>query len=310
MLLAGIDEAGYGPRLGPLCVGFAAMELEPFDPLDPPNVWAMLRPAVGRARAKSAALQVDDSKKLKRATGWPFEPHERSCRAHLSAIGVGVSSDVEALGALGVEAPAGSPGSLDLALDAAAAAIAANALRRRAGGSGVRFTRLSVDAAHAGRFNDGWRRTRSKAAFEFEMIAPKLRWTWERAEEGALVTLDRLGGRTRYGDSLRAAIPDAEEVVELGRDARRAVYVVRDAQRRMHVEVLVGGDGKRYPTALASIAAKWSRELVMARFNRTFGELAPELNPTAGYGTDAARWIREARATLGREIVDPVVRIA
>jgi hypothetical protein len=310
MLLAGVDEAGYGPRLGPLCVGFAAVEVDRFDPLDPPNLWAALRPTVGRARARKATVQVDDSKRLKRATDRPFEPHERSCRAHLGLLGIETATDVEALARLGCEAPAGSLGAMALLLDSASAAIAINALRRRTSAAGVGMAHLAVDAIGAARFNDAWRRTRSKGRIELEVIAPRLRWVWERAGEGALVTLDRLGGRTRYGDVLRETLPEAEEVLEIVRSPSRIVHRVRGGGREMHVEVLVGGDGKRYPTALASIAAKWSRELVMARFNRAFSDLCPELKPTAGYGTDATRWICEARERLGREIVDPVVRIA
>jgi len=310
MLLAGVDEAGYGPRLGPLCVGFAALEVDPFDPLDPPNLWAALRPVVGRARSRKSAVQVDDSKRLKRANDRPFEPHERSCRAHLGLLGLAAASDVEALARLGCEAPAGSLGPLGLLLDEATAAIATNALRRRATATGVRMAHLAVDSIGAARFNEAWRRTRSKGQIELEVIGPRLRWAWERAEEGGLVTLDRLGGRTRYGEALREALPQADEVLEVVRTPTRVVHRVRGGGRELHVEALVGGDGHRYPTALASIAAKWSRELVMARFNRAFGELCPELKPTAGYGTDAARWIREARERLGREIVDPVVRLA
>lgn len=309
MLIAGIDEAGYGPRLGPLCVGFAAFTVEgAADEL--PDLWEALAPDVAKWDGRrSATLLVDDSKKLKRSGAEPLRELERSALAHLAQLGEEPSDDVGALQALGVEAPATKLGPLAFDSQSASRAIVANVLRARLHASGVRVEALGVEAASAARFNELWRRTRSKAAMELEMIAPRLRWVWERSEGGAVVSLDRLGGRTRYLAALGAAVPGAR-IEEVDRTDERVACLLQDDSREMLVEVLVGGDGRRYATALASVLAKWSRELVMERFNRAFAQLAPELKPTAGYGTDANRWIREARERLGRDIVDPLVRLA
>jgi len=317
VLIAGIDEAGYGPRLGPLCVGLCAFEAGAFEALDPVDLWAELAPGVGRwGDRKRAAVVVDDSKKLKGTGARGLEHLERAARAHVGAMdagaGAGIVDDESALGALGAACPSAGAAEAGgvLCLDAASAGIAANVVRERSVAAGVRPAALRVEAAPAARLNEGWRRTRSKAAVELELIGPFVRWVWERAGAGgALVTIDRLGGRTRYGAALSAMLPGAE-VEEVAREEGRVVCRAADGEREMFVEVLVGGDGKRYCCALASVAAKWSRELIMARFNAAFCALAPELKPTAGYGVDANRWIREARAALGREVVDPVVRLA
>ena len=65
MILAGIDEAGYGPLLGPLVVGCCAFELTDADHLcdELPCVWKRLKKLVSKNRTKgNKKLHVNDSK--------------------------------------------------------------------------------------------------------------------------------------------------------------------------------------------------------------------------------------------------------
>src|SRR5438874_4319731 len=64
MILAGIDEAGYGPMLGPLVVGCCAFAVDGVDPAgELPCLWKRLKKIAGKNRSKTGRkLQINDSK--------------------------------------------------------------------------------------------------------------------------------------------------------------------------------------------------------------------------------------------------------
>ncbi len=47
----------------------------------------------------------------------------------------------------------------------------------------------------------------------------------------------------------------------------------------------------------------------MGAFNRYFGNLQPDLRPTAGYTTDGRRWVRDAASTLEKVGIDREVLV-
>ena len=67
MLYAGIDESGYGPLLGPLCVGSSAFRTAgPADAAAPPDLWKLLARGVCRSpRDPRRRVAIADSKRLK-----------------------------------------------------------------------------------------------------------------------------------------------------------------------------------------------------------------------------------------------------
>src|SRR2546421_4745450 len=88
MIVAGIDEAGYGPVLGPLVVGCSAFEVTDADTPAAgklPCLWSRLRKVVSKNRSKSGRkLHVNDSK-LVYSPGIGLKELERSVLAVAAA---------------------------------------------------------------------------------------------------------------------------------------------------------------------------------------------------------------------------------
>ena len=136
-----------------------------------------------------------------------------------------------------------------------------------------------------------------------------------------IVLCDKLGGRDRYAPLLAARFPDAN-VKPLVESRAASVYrfcarrgVVRDGSpvnfpTEIAVEIRFTAKGEAHvPTALASICAKYFRELSMIPFNDFWRDAVADANlrPTAGYPLDAKRFraeVDEARRRL--KIADAV----
>lgn len=293
----GIDEAGYGPNLGPLVM--AAVIAEAQDGREP-DLWTDLESTVGRAGGPADRLWVDDSKQiLKKRTGRDrlFETamatlaaagHQppTSLSTWLSAVDAGSLDEVELTRWLepGDDPPAprsrypGNP----LACD--------------------RWRIVGVRAVVVGpeRFNADLATTRSKADAHFRAFARLLWPIWAEATIPTLVRSDKHGGRHFYLGPLAEALPDA--VIDRGDEGPDlSRYLVRNGARGLTVEFLPRADAADGLVALASIAAKSLRESWMTYFNDYWTRRVPGLKATAGYPVDAARFrlaIEPAAATM------------
>ena len=123
--------------------------------------------------------------------------------------------------------------------------------------------------------------------------------------EPALIWCDRHGGRKHYS-ALVAQHFGATLVQTLTETPARSAYRVpaqakadlTEAQTaNLDIEFNVGGESQ-VPVAVASMTAKYVRELAMHAFNAFWSSRSPGLNPTAGYPVDALRWRCEARDAI------------
>ena len=316
MHYGGIDEAGYGPMLGPLCVGNAVFHLND-TPKERPCLWTLLRRAVTRAgRNRARRIAIDDSKKLKGArdgVAHPLTHLERGVLCMLASndddrTWLESCTDLNLLTKLGVTLPdepwfAGDPIDVPLGTDARALRLDAKLLRGAMVDAGIQLTRLQVRALSVKHYNDRVRASGSKSWVNFETAASLIDGAWTTAPTLHLV-MDRHGGRTSYQRELRTSWPTSTIEVR-GESEDRSDYALRrDGGSTLHLHVRARADGDHLPVALASMAAKLVRELMMLRLNRFFGELMPELKPTAGYVKDGRRWLQDVGPVLAQQGFD------
>ena len=333
MLIVGIDEAGYGPRIGPLTVGLSVFRAPTADTSDNdpplPDLWLRLRRVVGRAGASSTArtiVTVDDSKRLKGAASSrsPMGRIEQSVLAFLALLGQTPTNDAAVLGALGTDvelAPwyMGEPLPAPVSTTPEHIGVMAAGVRSGLARAGVELVLLGCRLVGEAAFNERVAETGSKAVVNFTTAGQHLREVWRRfGAEGPTVVVDRQGGRRCYGSGLARAIPGST-VRALDERHERSVYLIeekRDAvptgarRRRMRVIFEIEADSRHLSTALASMTAKYVRELAMARLNRYWCGRSPGLAPTAGYGLDAKRWLREVEPLLSVRDRDHLIRRA
>lgn len=328
MLYAGIDEAGYGPLLGPLCVGCAAFEVDAEhagnEGEDPPCLWKKLAAAVCRSPSdKRRRVAVDDSKKLKGTNdgaAHPLRHLERGVTAFQAASLDAMSSDDappfasddELLRSL--DAPVArdhwhTPSlPLPVGNDAGQLRIAAARVRTALAQTQTRTLALRVRAITASDFNVQVARVNNKATVNFMAAMTHVDQTRRMAAArglDAFVALDQHGGRRCYVRPLSTSFPDAQIRV-LAESDTVARYNLKFpagdglSSHSLTVTFEQGGEERHLPIALASMAAKFARELHMRRLNAFFTQHVPEVKPTAGYYQDGRRFLDDVLPVVQR----------
>ena len=178
----------------------------------------------------------------------------------------------------------------------AAARRLADALRR----AELEFAALLARAVFPDRFNEEVRGCGNKAEVLSLTTLKLVAELAEQLPDGNEVTVvcDKHGGRDYYAALLQHVFP--ETWVRVVREsAAESVYRFRLGARRMEVRFLMGGE-RILPTALASMTAKYVREIAMIPLNAFWQRHVPGLKPTAGYPGDSRRFLSDIRPACQR----------
>lgn len=318
----GIDEAGLGPMLGPLTLGLVVLELPAEGSQDP---WELLASAVApRPEGAGERLVVADSKvvfarspaghaRLERTALAFLAGADRDCGPPrtgaelLARAPRGLACPEQVLARhpwyerLGAPLPAWTTaGDLERPLARLHEALAA---------SGVRLLEAFPRLVTEGELNASYAETDNKSVTTWRLCADLIAHFWnEHGEREPELVVDRQGGRLHYASLLWEHLPDTW--IETRREGRAGCeYVVHGEGRRMRVLFRERAEEVSFAVALASCLAKYLRELSMAGFNSFFTERQDGLRPTAGYVTDARRWLAEAAPALAGLELDPGVLV-
>jgi hypothetical protein len=328
-ILVGMDEAGYGPNLGPLVVAATAWEGEGEGrgaegegqrgaAFSRRELYDELSDIVTREACTDGHLAIADSKTLYHSGGG-LRQLERGVHAALVAIGRPAARWSAIVDALGAD-PAGGQRSLAwhadfdcrLPVDASADEVTLLGARLVEVGEVVGMRPIAVRArlVFPAEFNELVEVHGSKGVALSRVTLGLLREVLQssrcanqqlaahnsptpdtRHPTPAFIVCDKHGGRNQYGPLLQQFFPDdwIERVCE-GRAESR--YQWGPAESRVEVAFRTGGEAF-LPTALASMTAKYLRELAMRAFNEFWCTRVPGLRLTAGYPVDARRYKAE-----------------
>jgi hypothetical protein len=305
--IVGIDEAGYGPNLGPLVM--TAVSCRVPDETEPPDLWALLADAVRRAEEPDDdRLPVGDSK-LVYSTARGLKDLEASVLAILAREDGGwpcVAALLETLAGSSLTGLASEPwytGTSGLPSEAEAERCQEAAERFRAccATRQVEWGHFRSIVICPTQFNQLLEHWDSKGAVLGHALVELLSGHPEMDGFGEPVWffVDKHGGRNNYAAMLQSAIADGMVVAfEEGRD--RSIYRILGLKREVRLTFQPRADAEHFCVSLASMVSKYVREMLMKEFNQFWQTHLPELKPTAGYPGDAVRYYDAIRPIAQR----------
>ena len=316
-LVLGVDEAGYGPNLGPLVVAVSAWAvdsrlevldgLEPFAPEFQAASWT----------PRSAFVPFGDSKKIyqsgKGLAGLNFalrffesifegKPPQKRPWFELGQLAQEDLSRVESHPWYRCINPAKGLGRANQVDENSEASC--RFAREKLLKLGVRLIGFRLRVLDEAYFNECVDRLGNKSDV-LGHISLELAWKVLgecmdfHSFKGIEIYCDRQGGRKKYAGLISQTYERSHRESQVpfcsvvGESSKTSVYSMRHAGIATSIRFQVHGDSL-FPPAAASMVAKWARESLMERFNGYWREVVgPGLKPTAGYAVDAARFARD-----------------
>ncbi len=297
-IIAGIDEAGYGPTLGPLVVAASAWRLD-----DKRSERTLNR--LVQLKQDDGGLPIRDSKQLYNSGG-TIARIEATTLGHAILARGSLPLRVEALLEHALDFHPGEARALpwygkrllDLSLPRKTGLDELLERTARQGEllteRGLQVADLFVEVVPEPRFNRLTTAAGSKAwtlFYAHGRLIEKLVATYP--DEELVIHADRHGGRIHYAPMLQTFFPLAPLTTLHEKRIESAYELDWPGRDTVHIDFRIKADQARTPVALASVVAKTVRELFMESLNGWFAEQVADVRPTAGYPVDARRFLAE-----------------
>jgi len=300
-VLVGIDEAGFGPILGPLVVSSTVFSV-PRRHLES-DLWQLLKKSVGISQKRLAGrLLVTDSKKAySRKKG--IKQLQRTVLSALSCLGDKPATLTDLVSVLCSDCTnrlSSYPWyqameDCELSADKADIEIASQVFANDLNSNDISLLGIKSRCLDVAHYNKMVSVVKNKATVLFTAAANLIKSAWDNFETDDLqVIIDRQGGRVHYRKILQRSFEDMELKI-LKETPAASSYQLNTGGRQMRLHFVVGADSRFFPVSLASMVSKYLRELLVYNINRYFAAHCDGLKPTAGYWKDGLRFIKDLK---------------
>ncbi|MDA7951047.1 MAG: hypothetical protein MPJ24_06115 [Pirellulaceae bacterium] len=295
-IVIGTDEAGYGPKLGPLVISATAWKLS--EKLSWTDLYQSLSSVITdsyqKSRSTPSRLCVADSKKI----------YQR--KRGLTPLAQNLLPFVEYLygpdslySLLTDDLSHPSTAQLLPDVDFARVSQAKKSLDNIFKKTNIRLLAIRSRLIEPPEFNSLLNHYGNKATLlSVETLSLAKKILSDNPPPACTVLLcDKHGGRAHYAPLLQQIfeVPLVEPLVESQKTSRYRLTF--NHSQKMEAHFSQSGESA-LPVALASIASKLFRELAMKAFNSYWIQKLPHLLPTAGYPQDAKRFFAEIEPTM------------
>ena len=317
MLIAGIDEAGYGPLLGPLVITGVSMKIP--DELEGLSLWELFSDAISRnTKQNKGKFIVADSKKLFRKSS----KRNGICELERSALGITILAEKETdrktqfcpenlnafLKLISLEPEcnlqdkwyARSTLKLPVEVDRQGLMLAVNIFERELRAVSAEIAGVYTVPLIERQYNRFAKLMKNKAQILFSQTARIIARIISQSNERRIrIFIDKQGGRNSYTNNLLKFFSQWQLRI-LKESDEQSVYVLANNNRAIEISFTKNGEQYNLLTAWASIVSKYVRELFMIQFNNYWLGLDKRLKPTAGYWQDGQRFVRDILPLMKR----------
>ena len=304
MLLIATDEAGYGPKLGPLIITGTAWKVQ--GQPDRQTLEGLFQPLREPSQCGEDSVIVDDSKAVFKPSGGLSGLHAvmSACMNWCKRSEDSLAEALTWLAADDVESIRRTPW-LDLKQNDVPwlGTEQTSACVQKWKSSGLELIGFSSRVITARRFNEFCAAGSNKADLLSQCTLNLIRSLIQQyrcRSESVEVYCDRHGGRRYYAGVLQHVF--SEQLVQVrGESAQESAYQLSGSGADLSVRFTVKGD-RFTPVALASMQAKYLRERCMQALNHYFAQrYGGTLKPTAGYPVDADRFLTAIAEVIAKE---------